>query len=218
VTVVTGFLGSGKTTLVNHILRNRSGVRAAVLVNELGEIAIDNELIVGVDDGMIELNNGCVCCSTNSDLVDAIARVLSRAERVDHILVETTGVADPRPVAATFQRPELHDVLVNKCDRASEAQLASVEAAIWTLNPDARMVRTTTSRSTASPPSALKATATCRRAVSRIFSSTARPAWCAARASCGWPKPASVTSFTSWAIASPWTTTCATGRRETGWS
>ena len=111
VTLVTGFLGSGKTTLVNHILTNRSGVRAAVLVNELGEIGIDNELIVGTDGGMIELSNGCICCSTNNDLVDAVVRVLSRPDPVEHILVETTGVADPLPVALTFQRPEFRGVL-----------------------------------------------------------------------------------------------------------
>jgi G3E family GTPase len=111
VTLVTGFLGSGKTTLVNHILANRSGVRAAVLVNELGEIGIDNELIVAADAGTIELSNGCICCSTNNDLVDAIVRVLSRPDPVDHILVETTGVADPLPVALTFQRPEFRRVL-----------------------------------------------------------------------------------------------------------
>jgi G3E family GTPase len=106
VTLVTGFLGSGKTTLVNHILSNRQGVRAAVLVNELGDIGIDNDLIVAAEDGMIELTNGCICCSTNNDLLDSIVRVLGRAEPVDHIIVETTGVADPLPVAHTFQRPE----------------------------------------------------------------------------------------------------------------
>ena len=111
VTVVTGFLGSGKTTLVNHILSNRAGVKAAVLVNELGEIGIDNDLILATDDDMIELANGCICCSTNSDLVDGIVRVLGRPEPVDHILVETTGVADPLPVAQTFQRPEFREAL-----------------------------------------------------------------------------------------------------------
>jgi G3E family GTPase len=111
VTLVTGFLGSGKTTLVNHILSNREGVRAAVLVNELGEIGIDNDLIVAAHDGMIELTNGCICCSTNTDLVDSIVRVLGRPEPVDHIIVETTGVADPLPVATTFQRPEFRDTL-----------------------------------------------------------------------------------------------------------
>jgi G3E family GTPase len=111
VTLVTGFLGSGKTTLVNHILSNREGVRAAVLVNELGDIGIDNDLIVATRDGMIELTNGCICCSTNTDLVDSIVRVLRRPEPVDHIIVETTGVADPLPVANTFQRPEFRDTL-----------------------------------------------------------------------------------------------------------
>ncbi|MGZ5902501.1 MAG: CobW family GTP-binding protein [Reyranella sp.] len=111
VTLVTGFLGSGKTTLVNHILSNRQDVRAAVLVNELGDIGIDNDLIVATEDGMIELNNGCICCSTNNDLVDSIVRVLGRPEPVDHIIVETTGVADPLPVALTFQRPEFRDTL-----------------------------------------------------------------------------------------------------------
>jgi G3E family GTPase len=111
VTVVTGFLGSGKTTLVNHILSNRAGVKAAVLVNELGEIGIDNDLIVAAEGGMIELSNGCICCSTNNDLLDSIVRVLARPDPVDHILVETTGVADPLPVAQTFLRPEFRDAL-----------------------------------------------------------------------------------------------------------
>jgi G3E family GTPase len=111
VTLVTGFLGSGKTTLVNHILTNRRGVRAAVLVNELGAIGIDNDLIVDTKGRMIELSNGCICCSINNDLVDGIVRVLSRPEPVDHLLVETTGIADPLPVALTFQRPEFRDLL-----------------------------------------------------------------------------------------------------------
>ncbi|CAN5735400.1 GTP-binding protein [soil metagenome] len=110
-TLVTGFLGSGKTTLINHILSNRKGVKAAVLVNELGAIGIDNDLIVSAEGGMIELSNGCICCSTNNDLVEGIVRVLGRPEPVDHILVETTGVADPLPVAQTFLRPEFRDLL-----------------------------------------------------------------------------------------------------------
>jgi G3E family GTPase len=111
VTLVTGFLGSGKTTLVNHILSNRQDVKAAVLVNELGAIGIDNDLIVGAEDGMIELSNGCICCSTNNDLLDGIVRVLGRSEPVDHMLVETSGVADPLPIAQTFLRPEFRDAL-----------------------------------------------------------------------------------------------------------
>ena len=111
VTLVTGFLGSGKTTLINHILSNRQGVRAAVLVNEFGDIGIDNDLIIASADDMIELNNGCICCTTNNDLIDSIVRVLARADQLDHIIVETTGVADPLPVALTFLRSEFRGAL-----------------------------------------------------------------------------------------------------------
>jgi G3E family GTPase len=106
VTIVTGFLGSGKTTLVNHILAEQRGLRIAVMVNEIGDLAIDNELIVGAGDGMVELSNGCICCSINNDLVDAIFRVLSREPRVGYLIVETTGLADPLPVVLTFMRPQ----------------------------------------------------------------------------------------------------------------
>jgi G3E family GTPase len=106
VTVITGFLGSGKTTLVNHILANRQGVRAAVLVNEIGALGIDNDLIIAADGGTIELSNGCICCSINNDLVDGLVRILMRAEPVDHLIVEASGVADPLPVALTFLRSE----------------------------------------------------------------------------------------------------------------
>ena len=110
VTIITGFLGSGKTTLLNHILSNQDGLKTAVLVNEFGEIGIDNELIVATDDSMIELNNGCVCCTINNDLVDAIYKVLERDDKVDYLVVETTGVADPLPVALTFLGTELRDM------------------------------------------------------------------------------------------------------------
>jgi len=111
VTLVTGFLGSGKTTLINHILANRQGVRAAVLVNEFGDIGIDNDLIIARTDDMIELNNGCICCTTNNDLIDSIVRVLARADQLDHVIVETTGIADPLPVALTFLRSEFREAL-----------------------------------------------------------------------------------------------------------
>lgn len=110
VTIITGFLGSGKTTLLNHILSNQDGLKTAVLVNEFGEIGIDNELIVATDDNMVELNNGCVCCTINNDLVDAIYKVLEREDKVDYLVVETTGVADPLPVALTFLGTELRDM------------------------------------------------------------------------------------------------------------
>jgi G3E family GTPase len=109
VTIVTGFLGSGKTTLVNHILANQAGLRVAVMVNEIGEIAIDNDLVIGAADDLIELANGCICCSINNDLLDAAFRVLRRTPRVDYLIVETTGLADPLPVALSFLRSELRD-------------------------------------------------------------------------------------------------------------
>src|SRR6266436_4679247 len=94
VTIITGFLGSGKTTLLNHILTNQQGLRTAVIVNEFSDIGIDNELIVATDADMVELSNGCICCSLNNDLVDAIRRVLALARKVDYLVVETTGLAD----------------------------------------------------------------------------------------------------------------------------
>jgi G3E family GTPase len=111
VTVVTGFLGSGKTTLLRHILANQQGVRTAVIVNELGELGIDGDLIVAADDNMVELANGCICCSINSDFLDAVFRILDRGRRVDYLVVETTGVADPLPVVLTFLRSELRDLV-----------------------------------------------------------------------------------------------------------
>jgi G3E family GTPase len=110
VTVIAGFLGSGKTTLVNHILANRQGVKAAVIVNEIGEIGIDAELIIAAANAMGE-SNGCICCSINNDLVDAVFRVLQRPETVDYLLVECTGVADPLPIVLTFLRSEFHDLV-----------------------------------------------------------------------------------------------------------
>lgn len=110
VTIITGFLGSGKTTLLNHILTNQQGLKTAVLVNEFGEIGIDNELIVSTGENMVELNNGCICCTINNDLVDAVYKVLEREEKLDYLVVETTGLADPLPVALTFLGTELRDL------------------------------------------------------------------------------------------------------------
>ncbi|MGK7958782.1 MAG: GTP-binding protein, partial [Crocosphaera sp.] len=110
VTVITGFLGSGKTTLLNHILTNQEGIKTAVLVNEFGEIGIDNELIVSTEDNVVELNNGCVCCTINEDLVQAVHKILDRPEKVDYLIVETTGLADPLPVALTFLGTELREM------------------------------------------------------------------------------------------------------------
>jgi G3E family GTPase len=110
VTIITGFLGSGKTTLLNHILQNQQGIKTAVLVNEFGEIGIDNDLIVATSEDMVELNNGCICCTINEDLVKAVHKVLARSEQIDYLVVETTGLADPLPVALTFLGTELRDL------------------------------------------------------------------------------------------------------------
>jgi G3E family GTPase len=111
VTLLTGFLGAGKTTLLNHILCNQQGLRSAVLVNEFGEVGIDNELVVATSDSMVELSNGCICCSINGELQEAVHRVLQRPEPIDLIVVETTGLADPLPVALTFMAGDLRDRL-----------------------------------------------------------------------------------------------------------
>jgi G3E family GTPase len=109
VTILTGFLGAGKTTLLNHILSNQQGLRTAVLVNEFGEIGIDNDLVIATGDDMVELSNGCICCSINGELLEAVYRILDRPDPVDYLVVETTGLADPLPVAMTFLGSDLRD-------------------------------------------------------------------------------------------------------------
>jgi G3E family GTPase len=109
VTILTGFLGAGKTTLLNHILTNQQGVKTAVLVNEFGEIGIDNDLIIATGEDMVELSNGCICCSINGELLEAVYRILERPDPVDYLVVETTGLADPLPVAMTFLGSDLRD-------------------------------------------------------------------------------------------------------------
>ncbi|MFN3927828.1 MAG: CobW family GTP-binding protein [Pseudanabaenaceae cyanobacterium] len=107
VTIITGFLGSGKTTLLNHILQNQQNLKVAVLVNEFGDINIDSQLLVGVEEDMVELSNGCICCTINDRLIDAVYNVLERSDRIDYMILETTGVADPLPIALTFLGTEL---------------------------------------------------------------------------------------------------------------
>lgn len=103
VTVITGYLGSGKTTLLNHILSGQQGRKVAVIVNEFGEVGIDGQLIVQNDDEqLIEFNNGCLCCTVRGDLIETITKLQERAGELDAILIETTGLADPAPVASTF--------------------------------------------------------------------------------------------------------------------
>ena len=102
VTVLTGYLGAGKTTLLNRILTEPHGKKFAVIVNEFGEIGIDNELVVGADEEVFEMNNGCICCNVRGDLIRIIEGLMKRKGRFDAIIVETTGLADPAPVAQTF--------------------------------------------------------------------------------------------------------------------
>ncbi len=109
VTILTGFLGAGKTTLLNHILTNQDGLKTAVLVNEFGEIGIDNDLVVSTGDDIVELSNGCICCSINGELLETVDRILEQSKDLDYLVVETTGLADPLPVAMTFLGSELRD-------------------------------------------------------------------------------------------------------------
>lgn len=102
VTVLTGYLGAGKTTLLNRILTEQHGKKYAVIVNEFGEVGIDNDLIVDADEEVIEMNNGCICCNVRGDLIRILSGLMKRVDRFDGILVETTGLADPAPVAQTF--------------------------------------------------------------------------------------------------------------------
>ncbi|OHB30996.1 MAG: cobalamin biosynthesis protein CobW [Phenylobacterium sp. RIFCSPHIGHO2_01_FULL_69_31] len=177
VTVLTGYLGAGKTTLLNRILSEDHGKKYAVVVNEFGEVGIDNDLIVGADEEVFEMNNGCVCCTVRGDLIRVLSGLMKRKGRFDGIIVETTGLADPAPVAQTFfvdddvrARTELDSVttvvdakhlplrlkdsreaaeqiafadqiILNKTDLVSEAELAEVERAIRSLNPMAPIRR-----------------------------------------------------------------------------
>ena len=125
VTVLTGYLGAGKTTLLNRILTEDHGKRYAVIVNEFGEIGIDNDLVVGADEDVFEMNNGCVCCTVRGDLIRVVAGLMKRQRpgkpAFDAIIVETTGLADPGPVAQTFFVDE---------DVKAKTQLDSVTALV----------------------------------------------------------------------------------------
>lgn len=102
VTVLTGFLGAGKTTLLNHILTAQHGKRIAVIENEFGEIGVDQDLVINAEEEIFEMNNGCICCTVRGDLIRIIGNLMKRRDKFDYILVETTGMADPGPVAQTF--------------------------------------------------------------------------------------------------------------------
>ena len=102
VTVITGYLGSGKTTLINYILTANHGKRIAVIENEFGEIGIDDALVINAEEEIFEMNNGCICCTVRGDLIRILGNLMKRKDKFDYILVETTGLADPAPVAQTF--------------------------------------------------------------------------------------------------------------------
>src|ERR1700716_3072710 len=102
VTVLTGYLGAGKTTLLNRVLSEEHGKRYAVIVNEFGEIGIDNELIVSADEEVFEMNNGCICCTVRGDLIRILGGLMRRKGDIDGIIVETTGLAGPPPLEPTF--------------------------------------------------------------------------------------------------------------------
>jgi G3E family GTPase len=102
VTVLTGYLGAGKTTLLNRILTQEHGQKIAVIVNEFGEIGIDNQLIVDADEEIFEMNNGCICCTVRGDLIRIISNLMRRRDKFDRLVIETTGLADPAPVIQTF--------------------------------------------------------------------------------------------------------------------
>jgi len=102
VTVLTGYLGAGKTTLLNRILTHEHGKKVAVIVNEFGEVGIDNQLVIDADEEIFEMNNGCICCTVRGDLIRIISNLMKRHHKFDHLVIETTGLADPAPVIQTF--------------------------------------------------------------------------------------------------------------------
>src|SRR4029453_1375585 len=102
VTVLTGFLGAGKTTLLNYILTAQHGKRIAVIENEFGEVGVDQDLVIGAEEEIFEMNNGCICCTVRGDLIRILGSLMKRRDKFDYVLIETTGLADPGPVAQTF--------------------------------------------------------------------------------------------------------------------
>ncbi|MFZ2871093.1 CobW family GTP-binding protein [Zavarzinia sp.] len=130
VTVLTGYLGAGKTTLLNRILTEQHGKRYAVVVNEFGEIGIDNDLVVETDEEVFEMNNGCICCTVRGDLIRILTGLMRRKGKFDAILIETTGLADPAPVAQTFFVDE---------DVQAKAKLDAVVTVVDALNIEARL-------------------------------------------------------------------------------
>jgi G3E family GTPase len=136
VTVLTGFLGAGKTTLLNRILAEKHGQRIAVIENEFGEVGVDQELVIGAEEEIFETANGCICCTVRGDLIRVLGQLLKRRDRFDYVMIETTGLADPGPVAQTFFVEEdlkeqfLLDAIVTVIDAAHiEKHLGEIAAA-----------------------------------------------------------------------------------------
>jgi len=102
VTIITGYLGSGKTTLLNRILSSEHGRKVAVIVNEFGQAGIDGQLVIDADEEIVEMNNGCICCTVRGDLIRIFGNLMQKRARFDHVLIETTGLADPGPVIQSF--------------------------------------------------------------------------------------------------------------------
>jgi G3E family GTPase len=102
ITVLTRFLGAGKSTLLNRILTEQHGKRIAVIENEFGEVGVDQELVIGAQEEIFEMNNGCICCTVRGDLIRILSNLMKRRDKFDYILIETTGLADPGPVVQTF--------------------------------------------------------------------------------------------------------------------
>ncbi|GAN68760.1 CobW family GTP-binding protein [Acetobacter orleanensis] len=125
VTVLTGFLGAGKTTLLNHILTAEHGRKYAVVINEFGELGVDNDLVVDADEEVFEMNNGCICCTVRGDLIRILGSLMKRRNKFDGIIIETTGLADPAPVAQTFFADE---------DVRSKTRLDAVVTVVDALN------------------------------------------------------------------------------------
>ncbi len=136
VTVLTGYLGAGKTTLLNRILTHEHGKKVAVIVNEFGEVGIDNQLVIDADEEIFEMNNGCICCTVRGDLIRIIGNLMKRRDKFDHLVIETTGLADPAPVIQTFfvddevQTQASLDAVVTVVDAAHIAQHWEAEEAL----------------------------------------------------------------------------------------
>src|SRR5258708_38878271 len=111
VTILTGFLGAGKTTLLNHLVSQKHGYKCAIIINEFGAISIDHQLVVDVDEEILELNNGCLCCRVRGDLIKSLSVLLRKQKRFDYVLIETTGIADQSPLSYSFRSPALGEKL-----------------------------------------------------------------------------------------------------------